>query len=108
MVVRILVALLTLVLSVPVFAACPLAQPKAATPDCCRKKCPKPVKLQPCFDCVADVRTTAVAPEEAVPAAIPYAAVSALDTNSITLAVVERDPISNERQTFLRIGVLRL
>lgn len=104
---RILIAVIALILSVPASAACPLAQPKAV-PDCCKTKCPKPAKLQPCFECVADVRTTAIAPEPELPVVLPDASISVLDIPVVTLAVVARDPISNERQTFLRIGVLRL
>lgn len=111
MLARILLFLLPLILAFPATAACPLAQPQRV-PDCCRKwtKCPKPVRVQPCFDCVADVRTaaallqvqpaTAAAPELAILSAAP--AWTALETQTM----VGTTP--DQRSTYLRFGVLRI
>ena len=109
MLLRLMVALFALVISIPV-QACPFLQPEP-TParDCCdqTENCPKPVQVQPCFDCVADIRTTAVAPAQSVDAVAPVS--FELYSLQITaLRLPERDHLSDNRNTYLRIGALRL
>ncbi|MEO5923647.1 MAG: hypothetical protein ABIR70_07455 [Bryobacteraceae bacterium] len=112
MVVRLFLALLTVVISTPVYADCPVVK-KSAAHDCCRKtkNCPHPtpVDAQPCFDCVADVRTTAIA--TAQPAVISTAAILPEQSSFTAVDSIPADPfapLTDNSSTYLRIGVLRL
>lgn len=102
---RLIVALLAIAISAP--AACIEPQPKRAA-DCCHKSCPKSVKVQPCFDCVADVRTVSVAPEQQAHAIVPQTVTIAVPPDLVTLRVTVRDPSTDRSDTYLRVGVLRL
>jgi hypothetical protein len=108
---RILLAVLTAVLSTPIYAACPLLANQKSTPDCCHKTegCPKPVKVQNCLNCVADVRLTATAPEQVHHATVAAApAILAYLVPSAQLTVLFHPRLPDRSGTYLRIGVLRI
>ena len=112
MVVRLFLALLTVVISTPVYADCPFLKKQAAH-DCCHKSkdCPQPVPVQAqsCFDCVADVRSTAELTEQ--PAVIATAAILPVPSSILAIDPLAADPsgpLLDSSSTYLRIGVLRL
>jgi hypothetical protein len=108
---RILLAMLIAVLSTPIYAACPLLLQQKSAADCCHKTngCPKPVKLQNCLNCVADVRTTATTPEQsshATGASAPAILAHLVPSAPITVPFHAR--MAGSSGTYLRIGVLRI
>jgi hypothetical protein len=106
---RLAAFILCAIVALPVNAACPIAQAKSV-PDCCHKgdSCPKPVKVQPCFACVADVRTTSVAPDHALPAVSPLAALPSVSFDAAAPPSLAGGRSADQRETYLRMRVLRL
>jgi hypothetical protein len=107
---RILTVLLAVVLVTPAYAACPW-QKQAAAPECCHKNksCPKPVKVQPCFECVADVRTAGTTVDQTARAVVPCIHWLPVYFSTVSHGTaVRRDPLPDSSSTYLRIGVLRL
>ena len=109
MLTRFLFVLLAVIISTPAAADCPLLK-QQTTSDCCHKeKCPKPVNVQPCLDCIADVRSTAVITSQTAQAAIPLLLGSHAFHATVSDESVEPlGPLTDNGSTYLRIGVLRI
>lgn len=115
MLARIFLALLSLAISIPIYASCPVIKDKvAASHDCCHQTedCPSPnpeQNAQPCLDCVADVRSTAISTTHAAQPAVPALLAIRVFLKSVCDdAVVPHMPPRDGSSTYLRIGVLRI
>jgi hypothetical protein len=106
MILRITLAFLVLAMSSPV-EACPFLEQPQSAHDCCPKG-PQLVKVEPCFDCVADVRSTAIVPEIATDGIVLTSSFAPNQFDGPELLAGSTERLPDNSGTYLRLGVLRI